>query len=121
MKKYIAPLILVYIINIAGCTVYLPPGKEPIPAADPIPASPNTATNKPSSFSTQVEKTKADTANTAKKEPTRQEQVFYVVKKNDTVFEVMRKTGVNWQKIIRLNHLQPPNYTIHPGQSLRIK
>ena len=45
----------------------------------------------------------------------------YVVKKGDTVFEVMRQTGVYWKEIISLNNLQAPSYTIQPGQQLRLK
>ncbi|RVU84883.1 LysM peptidoglycan-binding domain-containing protein [Leucothrix sargassi] len=45
----------------------------------------------------------------------------YVVKKGDTVFEVMRQTGVYWKEIISMNNLQAPSYTIQPGQRLRLK
>lgn len=45
----------------------------------------------------------------------------YVVQKGDTVFQVMRNTGVYWKDIIRLNSLKAPGYTIHPGQRLRLK
>lgn len=45
----------------------------------------------------------------------------YVVKRGDTVFQVMRNTGVYWKDIIRLNNLQAPNYQINPGQSLRLR
>ncbi len=45
----------------------------------------------------------------------------YVVKKGDTVFEVMRQTGVYWKDIISLNNLVAPAYTINPGQTLRLK
>lgn len=45
----------------------------------------------------------------------------YIVKRGDTVFQVMRNTGVYWKDIIRLNNLQAPNYQINPGQSLRLK
>lgn len=44
----------------------------------------------------------------------------YVVKKGDTVFEIMRQTGVYWKDIIRLNNLTAP-YNINPGQSIRLK
>ena len=44
----------------------------------------------------------------------------YVVKKGDTVFEVMRQTGVYWKDIISMNNLTAP-YTISPGQTLRLK
>lgn len=45
----------------------------------------------------------------------------YTVQKGDTVFQVMRNTGVYWKDIIRLNNLQAPNYTITPGQTLKLK
>ncbi|WGZ93835.1 MAG: LysM peptidoglycan-binding domain-containing protein [Candidatus Thiothrix putei] len=45
----------------------------------------------------------------------------YVVQKGDTVFQVMRNTGVYWKDIIRLNNLVAPNYTIAPGQRLKLK
>ncbi|MDD5395106.1 MAG: LysM peptidoglycan-binding domain-containing protein [Thiothrix sp.] len=45
----------------------------------------------------------------------------YVVQQRDTVFQVMRNTGVYWKDIIRLNNLQAPDYTIKPGQTLRLK
>ena len=44
----------------------------------------------------------------------------YSVKKGDTVFEIMRQTGVYWKDIIKLNNLTPP-YAISPGQTLRLK
>lgn len=44
----------------------------------------------------------------------------YTVKKGDTVFEIMRQTGVYWKDIISLNNLTPP-YNINPGQTLRLK
>jgi len=44
----------------------------------------------------------------------------YRVKKGDTVFEIMRQTGVYWKDIISLNNLQAP-YNISPGQTLRLK
>ncbi len=44
----------------------------------------------------------------------------YTVKKGDTVFEVMRQTGVYWKDIISMNNLTAP-YTISPGQTLRLK
>ncbi|MCK5918041.1 MAG: LysM peptidoglycan-binding domain-containing protein [Cocleimonas sp.] len=44
----------------------------------------------------------------------------YSVKKGDTVFSVMRLTGVYWKDIIKKNSLTAP-YTISPGQTLRLK
>lgn len=43
------------------------------------------------------------------------------MKRGDTVFQVMRNTGVYWKDIIRLNNLQAPNYQINPGQVLKLK
>ncbi|MCK5725390.1 MAG: LysM peptidoglycan-binding domain-containing protein [Thiotrichaceae bacterium] len=45
----------------------------------------------------------------------------YTVKPKDTVFQVMRNTGVYWKTIIKINNLQAPDYTIAPGQILRLK
>ncbi|OQX05225.1 MAG: hypothetical protein BWK73_34155 [Thiothrix lacustris] len=45
----------------------------------------------------------------------------YTVQKGDTVFQVMRNSGVYWKDIIRLNNLQAPNYPITPGQKLKLK
>ncbi len=45
----------------------------------------------------------------------------YTVKKGDTVFEIMRQTGVYWKDIIRVNNLQAPAYNINPGQIIRLK
>ncbi len=44
----------------------------------------------------------------------------YTVRKGDTVFSVMRLTGVYWKDIIKKNNLTAP-YTISPGQRLRLK
>lgn len=46
---------------------------------------------------------------------------YYIVKPKDTVFQVMRNTGIYWKTIIKLNNLQAPGYTINPGQKLRLK
>jgi LysM repeat protein len=45
----------------------------------------------------------------------------YVVQKGDTVFQVMRNTGIYWKDIIRLNNLQAPNYSISAGQTLKLR
>jgi len=45
----------------------------------------------------------------------------YTVQRGDTVFQVMRNTGVYWKDIIKLNDLRSPAYTIKPGQVLRLK
>ncbi|OQX16241.1 MAG: hypothetical protein BWK73_04275 [Thiothrix lacustris] len=53
--------------------------------------------------------------------PTATNSSEYVVQKGDTVFQVMRTTGAYWKDIIRLNNLEAPNYSITPGQRLRLK
>ena len=45
----------------------------------------------------------------------------YTVQRGDTVFQVMRNTGVYWKDIIRLNQLKGPAYNINPGQVLVLK
>ncbi|MEE9302786.1 MAG: LysM domain-containing protein [Thiotrichaceae bacterium] len=125
--------------SLSGCTVYLPPSEETIPAADPIivPGKATTVKKPDNKGIIEINPSKSEPAKTItnekgtsptapkvqekNSEPSRQGHIFYVVKPKDTVFEVMRKTGVNWQEIIRLNHLQAPAYTIFPGQNLRIK
>ena len=42
----------------------------------------------------------------------------YTVKKGDTVFSIMRETGVYWKDIIEINNLKAPRYVITPGQVL---
>ncbi len=44
----------------------------------------------------------------------------YIVKSGNTVYEVMRQTGVSVKDIIRLNNLSEP-YDITTGQSLRLR
>lgn len=44
----------------------------------------------------------------------------YVVKKGDTLFSIMRATGVNWKKLIQINGLTGPNYVIQPGQTIKL-
>lgn len=43
----------------------------------------------------------------------------YTVVKGDTVFEIMRNTGMYWKDIIKLNNLQAP-YALKVGDTLRI-
>ena len=45
----------------------------------------------------------------------------YTVKKGDTVFSIMRETGIYWKDIIEMNTLKAPRYTITPGQVLILK
>lgn len=128
------------IFVLSGCTMNLPPANEPIPTGDPILLPEKTATGNTSNSGTtntqpievvpSTNKTSTSTVNdqpgvsrvnekTAS--PSNQGQTYYVVKPKDTVFEVMRQTGVHWKEIIRLNNLKAPRYTIFPGQSLRIR
>ena len=76
---------------------------------------PKTYTGGASSGSTNTYATSATTTNNTSGAAT------YVVKKGDTVFEVMRQTGVYWKEIISMNNLQAPSYTIQPGQALRLR
>ncbi|MEE9351049.1 MAG: LysM peptidoglycan-binding domain-containing protein [Thiotrichaceae bacterium] len=123
------------LFSVTGCTVYLPPTEEPIPSADPILVPGKATTVKPNRSPTKNETKASTTAGTVKEKKatpkpktpessqgtSRQGQTFYIVKPKDTVFAVMRKTGVHWQEIIKLNNLKAPKYTIFPGQNLRIK
>lgn len=43
----------------------------------------------------------------------------YIVQPSETLFAVVRQTGVSLQKIIQLNDLQPP-YQVKAGQKLRL-
>jgi len=111
-------------IGFSGCTVYLPPSEEAIPSADPIivpgkATTPATSTEK--TTLPEVNITEKSNNTPASPSPSKQGQTFYIVKPKDTVFAVMRNTGVHWKEIIKLNHLKAPKYTIFPGQSLRVK
>lgn len=129
------------IFGLSGCTMNLPPANEPIPTADPILLPDKTTTGNSSrspaintnsnTKPTEVVPSGTTTTNTVNNQSTGNEKVtnptnhqgqtIYVVKPKDTVFEVMRLTGVHWKEIIRLNNLKAPKYTIFPGQSLRIR
>ncbi len=130
---------MISIFVLSGCTMNLPPTNEPIPSADPILIPEKTATENTSNTSaiktkpTEVVPSSHASARAVNDQPRvskvnekatsqlGQGQTFYVVKPKDTVFEVMRQTGVHWKEIIRLNSLKAPKYTIFPGQSLRIR
>lgn len=45
----------------------------------------------------------------------------YTVQKGDTVFSIMRETGVYWKNIIDMNDLKAPDYIITPDQVLILK
>lgn len=47
-------------------------------------------------------------------------EVWYTVRKGDTLSKIGKMFNVPWQNIAKLNNIQPP-YTIYPGQQLRIK
>jgi len=47
-------------------------------------------------------------------------EVWYTVKKGDTLSKIGKMFGVPWQNIAKLNGIEAP-YTIYPGQKLRIK
>lgn len=44
----------------------------------------------------------------------------YTVQKGEWVYSIARKFGVDPNAIISANNLQPPNYTVYPGQVLTI-
>lgn len=48
------------------------------------------------------------------------EEVWYTVKKGDTLSKIGKMYGVPWKQIAALNNIVSP-YTIYPGQKLRIK
>jgi len=46
---------------------------------------------------------------------------YYIVRAKDGVYRIGVTHGVKRNDIIRLNNLQSPDFTIHPGQCLRLK
>ncbi|HHL18621.1 MAG TPA: LysM domain-containing protein [Thiothrix sp.] len=46
---------------------------------------------------------------------------YYIVKAKDGVYRIGVNHGVKRNDIIRLNNLQSPDFTIHPGQCLRLR
>ncbi len=138
-------IIAIAVLSLSSCTVYLPPKDDTVPSAEPLVIpSKNTVTDSKnknqvktpatsSKTKTTVPEIKATNEADSKSKTTvenkaatppktsNQGQTFYIVKPKDTVFAVMRNTGVHWKKIIQLNNLKAPKYTIFPGQSLRIK
>lgn len=103
-------------ILLVGCSVAIEPlpSKGPFPAADPIIVHPPPIkTGMPANT---VVEAPAPVIKSAKPE-----EAYYIVKEQDTLFEVMRQTGVHWKTIAELNDLQTPNYLIYPGQRLRIQ
>lgn len=112
--------ILLGSILLTGCTLAIEPkaSQGPIPAADPIVVEVPSANTEASNNTLQktVELPTAPAIQSA-----RQGETYYIVKKKDTLFEIMRQTGVNWKTIVKLNDLQAPKYRIYPGQQLRIK
>lgn len=103
-------------ILLTGCSLAIEPNasQTPIPAADPIIVNPPAIVEKKP-----ANKLETPPAPTVK--PVKEGAIYYIVKEQDTVFEVMRQTGTDWKTIIRLNDLKAPNYKIYPRQQLRIK
>lgn len=111
--------ILLGSILLTGCSLAIEPraSQGPIPAADPIVVdAPQVTTKKPNNSANKLKETPAPAIKSGKEGET-----YYIVKKKDTVFEIMRQTGVDWKTIIKLNDLKAPKYNIYPGQQLRIK
>ena len=48
------------------------------------------------------------------------DNIYYIVKKGDTLWDIGIKHGVPWQEIATLNNIKSP-YTIYPGQKLLVK
>jgi LysM repeat protein len=46
---------------------------------------------------------------------------YYIVKPKDGIYRIGVNNGIKLNDIIRLNNLQSPDYTIHPGQCLRLR
>jgi hypothetical protein len=46
---------------------------------------------------------------------------YYIVRAKDGVYRIGVNHGVKRNDIIRLNNLQSPDFTIHPGQCLRLR
>ena len=134
-QLFILPLLL---ISLTGCEIYISPDsasikKRPrpktipsatIPSAYPNYTNPTTTTSTKKVVVTEIQGTPTTQAakKVVKPNPVKKlTQTLYTVKPYDTVFSIMRKTNANWSDIIRINSLEPPNYTIHPGQVLRLK
>lgn len=49
------------------------------------------------------------------------QQDKYLVQPRDTIFQVMRNTGVYWKDIVKLNNLDAPDYVLTPGQVIRLR
>jgi len=111
-------ILLLGSILLTSCSLAIEPGASqgPIPAADPIIVSTPPAKAKEPSTEVEEISAPAPVIKSAKAGET-----YYIVKKKDTVFEIMRQTGVDWKTIIKLNDLKAPKYKIYPGQQLRIK
>lgn len=54
------------------------------------------------------------------KSATKGKSRYYRVRSGDTLFRVMRKTGVSWKKLARLNNLDAP-YDLRKGQRLKLR
>ncbi|WP_040839530.1 LysM peptidoglycan-binding domain-containing protein [Thiothrix nivea] len=49
------------------------------------------------------------------------QQDTYLVQPRDTIFQVMRNTGVYWKDLVELNNLDAPDYVLTPGQVIRLR
>lgn len=56
---------------------------------------------------------------TTTNQPDRKSSSLYLVEKGDTLYAVMRKTGIPSKEIININRLPPP-YNLRAGQSLKL-
>lgn len=111
--------ILLGSILLAGCSLAIEPSasRGPIPAADPIVVkAPPANIQAPTIPVAKVQEVPAPAITSGKEGET-----YYIVKKKDTLFEIMRQTGVHWKTIVKINNLKAPKYNIFPGQQLRIK
>jgi lipoprotein NlpD len=46
--------------------------------------------------------------------------VHYVVQQDDTIYSIAWIFGLDYQQIAKVNHLTSPNFTVTPGQTLKI-
>lgn len=92
---------------------YSAPAKSTAPKPKPVTTS-TTSTGGSSYYDSYTKPTTPSASQTSSGDT-------YVVRRGDTVFQVMRNTGVYWKDIIRLNNLQAPEHRIVPGQRLRLK
>lgn len=46
--------------------------------------------------------------------------VEYITKEDDTIQSIANETGMNWKKMVKINHIKPP-YDVQPGMKLLIR